>query len=134
MIGPPGKLPEPESEFSEGITSKTETLDFKVDSIASGYYSGRNFFVKKDGTVWSWIGGYGSEQMKGLKDIVSVAGGHAHFLALDKNGSVWSWGDNDEGQRGNGRNNRYNYWIPERLKELSDVIAIEAGNDYSVAI
>ena len=35
-----------------------------------------------------------------LENIVSIAAGSNHMLALDKNGSVWAWGDNTYGQLG----------------------------------
>lgn len=37
-----------------------------------------------------------------LENIVSIAAGAHHMLALDKNGSVWAWGDNSRGQLGEG--------------------------------
>jgi alpha-tubulin suppressor-like RCC1 family protein len=35
-----------------------------------------------------------------LKDIVAVSAGDCHSMALDKNGNVWTWGDNEYGQLG----------------------------------
>lgn len=37
-----------------------------------------------------------------LEDIVDVAAGKKHTLAVDENGYVWHWGTNFYGQRGNG--------------------------------
>ena len=38
-----------------------------------------------------------------LRDIVAVAAGDAHAVALDRYGNVWAWGDNSYGQLGNSR-------------------------------
>lgn len=41
------------------------------------------------------------EQVQGLPpDIVSLAAGGSHVLALDGSGQVWAWGNNDSGQLG----------------------------------
>jgi alpha-tubulin suppressor-like RCC1 family protein len=37
-----------------------------------------------------------------LDNIVSVSAGEAYGMALDSNGNIWSWGNNDYGQLGNG--------------------------------
>ncbi len=36
------------------------------------------------------------------KKIIAIAAGGSHSLALDEDGNVYAWGDNDEGQIGNG--------------------------------
>ena len=38
----------------------------------------------------------------GLEDIVSISAGDGHNLAMDKHGRVWAWGNNWEGQIGDG--------------------------------
>jgi len=34
--------------------------------------------------------------------VVAVASGDRHTVALREDGTVWTWGANDEGQLGNG--------------------------------
>ena len=90
--------------------------------------SGGNFTVAlmSDGTVWAWgdntysqLGagvdgvnmpyanqpmqvrshmGNGSEYGDYLKDIVKVAAGKNHAMALDRNGNVYAWGDSSNRQ------------------------------------
>lgn len=57
----------------------------------------------------------------GLSNVVSVATGGRHCLALRANGSVVGWGDNTYSQR----------TIPT---DLSNVVAIAAGGDHSLAL
>src|SRR4030081_1738068 len=41
-------------------------------------------------------------QVVNLSQVVSVAGGDGHSLALRSDGTVWAWGNNGWGQLGNG--------------------------------
>lgn len=39
-------------------------------------------------------------QVKGLTDVISVSAGDTHSLALRKDGTVWAWGGNEQGELG----------------------------------
>jgi Regulator of chromosome condensation (RCC1) repeat len=39
-------------------------------------------------------------QVKGLADVIGVAAGQEHSLALKSDGTVWAWGSQDRGQLG----------------------------------
>ncbi len=86
--------------------------------------------LKSDGTVWIWGNGqqgrfgngapYSADsatplQVPGIKNIIAIAGGSSHVMALSSDGSVYTWGDNGFGQIGNGKTNSYNttYTYPE---------------------
>ena len=109
--------------------------------------------VKKDGTVWAW--GYNDDgqlgddsyqkrrlsaiQVKGpdgddeLKDIAAVAAGSAHTLALNrKHGTVWGWGNNDNGQLGD--DSKRGRTTPVQAKGLKGITAIAAGAGHSLAL
>jgi alpha-tubulin suppressor-like RCC1 family protein len=40
--------------------------------------------------------------VSGLSNISALAAGDNHALALKQDGTVWAWGDNGQGQLGNG--------------------------------
>ncbi len=90
------------------------------DIDSGGYHT---VALKSDGTVWTW----GDNQFNqlgdgagcvnfvnctsdspvpvfGLTDVVEIAGGLYHSMALKSDGTVWTWGDNAFGQLGNDTN------------------------------
>jgi alpha-tubulin suppressor-like RCC1 family protein len=102
--------------------------------------------VKSDGTVWAWgsndsgqlgIGNtgypvYNPARVQGLSDIIAVAAGGAHSLALQSDGTVWAWGSNDSEQvHGNLGDPVYD---PARVQGLPSMVAIAAGEQYSMAL
>lgn len=97
------------------------------------------------GTVWAWgYNGFGQLGngtntnsnlpiiVTGLTEVVAIAGGTSHSLALNNNGTVWAWGDNFAGQLGNGTNINSN--VPVAVSGLTGVIAISGGDSHSVAL
>jgi alpha-tubulin suppressor-like RCC1 family protein len=75
------------------------------------------------GTVVAWgdnLGGQ-TDVPAGLTDVVAVAAGGAHTVALKADGTVVAWGYNDFGQTSGGA-------------DLSDVVAIAAGAYHTVAL
>ncbi|EWM18678.1 hypothetical protein [Kutzneria sp. 744] len=86
-----------------------------VKAVASGL--GVSYALKNDGTVWSWGSngfgalGTGSDtpqfagtpvQVSGLSDIRAIESRGYGAIALKNDGTVWTWGDNRQGQLGNG--------------------------------
>lgn len=69
-------------------------------------------------------------------DVVAVAAGSNHSLALRSDGAIWAWGDNSSGQLGDGSNN--NSSVPIRVGEgvadFKNIKAIAAGGAHSLAL
>jgi hypothetical protein len=64
-------------------------------------------------------------QIVGIAEVVRVAGGDLHSLALTTGGFVWAWGYNGYGQLGdNGSTQRT---IPYQVPGLAAVAGIAAG-------
>ncbi|MFE4706814.1 HYR domain-containing protein [Peribacillus simplex] len=76
--------------------------------------------------------------VSGLTNVVAIAAGVIHSLALLSDGTVWAWGGNTDGQLGNGTNTSSN--VPVQVigtggsGVLTNVIAITAGGSHSLAI
>ena len=106
--------------------------------------------LDSEGNVWAWGDGdggqlglgdnddiileddfYTPQKISSLKDIISIARGYDHSVALDKDGNVYTFGENDKGQLGNTSNEDSDYPI---LVTLSDIVMIAAGSDSTYAI
>jgi alpha-tubulin suppressor-like RCC1 family protein len=68
----------------------------------------------------------------GLAGVAAVAAGEEHSLALLSNGTVLAWGDNHEGQLGNGTTRTSA--VPVPVTGLTRVTAIAAGSLFSLAL
>ncbi|MCX6837318.1 MAG: SUMF1/EgtB/PvdO family nonheme iron enzyme, partial [Verrucomicrobia bacterium] len=105
-------------------------------------------FVRKDGSLWTL--GTNSNLCLGLglastssqrweptrvgtaNDWVSVTAGEYHVLALKRDGTIWAWGRNSEGQLGVA--NTVNQSTPVQVGSDSDWMFVEAGTNHSMAI
>ncbi len=79
-------------------------------------------------------------QVTGLSNITAISVGTNFALALKSDGTVWSWGDNQFGQRGDGSVIQLPHGdddgnpVPAMVKGLTDVTAISAGYQFGVAL
>jgi hypothetical protein len=109
-----------------------------VVEVAGG--GGHTLARTADGAVWAWgrndrgqVGDGGNEtrlspvRVVGLDGvrIDTVVGGYFHSLALAADGTVWTWGNNDSGQLGDGTFDNRN--LPARIEGLSGVAAVAGG-------
>jgi alpha-tubulin suppressor-like RCC1 family protein len=120
-----------------------------VKAIAAG--ADFTMALRHDGTVWTWGSNYYGELGRStcdvgyesvakcvrpatvaITDIVAIAAGGLHGLALAADGTVWAWGRNSNGQLGDGSTT--DRATPQAISGLSDVIAIAAGYEHSLAL
>jgi alpha-tubulin suppressor-like RCC1 family protein len=71
-------------------------------------------------------------RVPGLSDVVAIAAGGGHTLALTRNGDVWAWGFNNNGELGVG--STMEAYVPQRIDDLSRITAIAAGSYHSAAL
>jgi alpha-tubulin suppressor-like RCC1 family protein len=102
--------------------------------------------LKTDGTLWSWgqnnSGQLGNGdrlntsspvQVGGYTDDWSLVGaGSYHAMALKTNGTMWTWGKNDQGQLG--FDDIVNRSDPTQVGALTTWSKVAAGRDHSLAI
>jgi len=75
------------------------------------------------------------EKVDGLSNIVAIDAGLSHTLALDKNGEVFAFGTNNDGELGNGT--KVSDAIPVKVVFPDDnikIVQVTAGSDFSMAI
>lgn len=115
-----------------------------VPMVAAG--DGFSVALRDDGRVMTWgtniysqlgaglNGGLSSTPVlvPGLSNVVSIAAGYWHTLALKADGSVWGWGSNAGGQLGADTSAAYN--SPQQIAGLSKVTAVAAGKCQSVVL
>ncbi len=121
-----------------------------VAAIATG--DSHTIVLKADGTVWAWgentVGQLGNGtttnsiiavQVSGLTDVITITAS----IALKNDGTIWAWGENTVGQLGvETTETCINSWgttypcstTPVQVSWLANVIAIETGDDHTIAL
>ena len=74
----------------------------------------------------------GADCIRCTGDPASVSAGVNHTCAIAPNNTVWCWGDNTEGQLGDGTTTRS--FAPVQVVGLSDVRQVSAGSYHSCAV
>ena len=69
-----------------------------------------------------------------LSNVIQVSGGWKHAVALTSSGKVWTWGNNVEGEIGNGTTSPIGVNIPFEVPGLSNIIAVSAGDRFTAAL
>ena len=130
--------------FALDVSTNRYSPEHIIDDVV--YISGGRrtlFAVRKDGSIWSSgelrLGG----QRPGWNDeadfsplyygVLTVSIRQQHALALRYDGTVWAWGSNAAGQRGDGTSGLGN-WNSQPAQVLDDVVSISAGRIFSMAI
>jgi alpha-tubulin suppressor-like RCC1 family protein len=68
----------------------------------------------------------------GLTNVISIAAGTSHSLALDSDGRLWAWGRNGSGQLGVGGYDDSD--LPMQVLDVTNIVSIAAGSDASAAL
>lgn len=130
-----GRYPKP------SITPVRVTGLTGIVQIAAGFKHA--LALKDDGTVYAWgrrdngevgdgepkglraVPAVGPTLVPGLRDIIQIAADGGHSLALRADGHVMAWGQNRNGELGNGT--RATGWKPTEVTGLDRVVSIAAG-------
>lgn len=139
-----GQLGEPSLDASATPIGVPELTS--IVAIAAG---GRHSLaLAADGTVWAWgDSAYGQTgngsaeveiqarpaQVVELTAVAAIAAGRHYSLALREDGTVWSFGNNEQGQLGVGETAAINP-IPLQAVGLEQVTAIACGDSHSLAV
>jgi len=113
----------------------------------------RDYFtlaVKSDGTVWAWgwdnYGALGNGisdrnydytvpvQVQGVSNPIMVTAGYVFGIALLQDHTLVAWGNNVDGEMGNGTSSSTGQLTPAPIPGIDHVIWVSAGWTHSVAI
>lgn len=137
------------SFFAVGPPYGSSISNFRIKKVSTR--GDHTLILLKDGTVRSYgansygqlgigyVGGENitdayepTEQVIGLSNIVDIAAGHQFSMALDSSGRVYAWGNNKNGQVGNG--NTYPFFTTAQLVSgISNIESISAGHYHALA-
>lgn len=97
-----------------------------------GGLSSQTGVIDRRGTLWE----AGMSRPEGfspvLDQVASVSCGDGHTAVIKMDGTLWTWGSNQEGQLGNGEGEYY--YTEEPARVMSDVAAVSCGGAYTAAI
>ena len=66
--------------------------------------------------------------------FAQIATGHYHSLAVADNGTLWAWGEDSQGQLGNGSNLSDDQPNPVKIGADTNWVAVAAGHYHSLAL
>jgi alpha-tubulin suppressor-like RCC1 family protein len=139
-----------------GVATPAQVIGLTgVTAIAAG--DAHSLALKSDGTVWAWGNNASGQlgngtfctpticgtatpvQVSGLTNVTAIASGAEHSLALTSDGTVWAWGQNTQGQLGNGTTGNgttapYGIATPGQVSGLTGVTAIAGGGWHNLAL
>ena len=65
-----------------------------------------------------------------MQEITTISAGSKHAAVITKNGDLYTWGDGENGQLGNGANDDSN--LP--VKAFENAVQVASGSNQSIAI
>ena len=127
----------------------TPTVQVRLAQVSAG--QSHSLAVGSDGNLYAWGNNQNGQLGDGTttnrtastsvaapagKRFVQVAAGSAHSMALDRDGTVWTWGGNEKGQLGRtpDSGNPADRPGPAATPTGMTFIAISAGADHSTAL
>ena len=139
-------------DLPSGFTNSPIQVQIPTGTNIVAIACGDGFGIALDttGMVWGWGDNEGGEigtgvatgrdqgtnlpvLVYGISNVVAIAAGNAHSIALTSDKRVWTWGSDSSGQLGWSASQSDPNPTPEPVSGLSNVVAIAGGYDFSLA-
>ncbi len=117
-----------EVDADESVQIRTQATSMSTPRTSSSNLGKNSIRFQKQSKVFNET----PVQVSDLDNVIAVAAGTDHSLALKSDGTVWVWGGNDMGQLGDGTNTYKSN--PVHNKNLEGIIAIAAEYGHSFAL
>ena len=138
--------------WGPGARSVPEEIDGISDATAIAISNGHSCALRQTGSIscWgsNWAGQLGSNTAEvensvpvgvtGISDATAITAGGGDFgvggysCALHQNGTISCWGNNVNGQLGDGTNDHSS--VPVKVQGIDDATAVSPGGAYSCAL
>ena len=130
------------AEYKKSI----KILDKKIKDFA--IKKGSCILIDEDGQMWSFGDAWGYNNGQSVhptsdipKEILNEEkftkvsmGDQSYCIAIDEDGNLWSWGQDEFGQQGLGRKLKYEIRKPQKITEKNKFTEICAGGIHNLAI
>jgi alpha-tubulin suppressor-like RCC1 family protein len=127
------------------VAQPASAMSLVASHVAGGGYSG--YAVGRDGAVWAWgdnlegqLGNGGGPNVTDvpvrvlrLSGVVALVASLNSAYALGRDGTVWAWGDNGQGQLGNAQG-PVESGSPVQVRQLARMTALAAGGFSAYAL
>lgn len=112
QLGPGNGVDTPIPVRAEGVVG--------ARAIAAGYY-GACALVGTQVRCWGTLAG-GRQTIDTLTDPIAIGAGHRFRCAIERDGSVWCWGENVQGSLGNGTTTNSDQ--PVRIQGVTGIVGM----------
>jgi len=128
--GPVEGGPRPQENVLEVALGLSHTCARKPDHTVKCWGDDRSGQL---GTGGMSDGGVATPQVVAIPDAIRIAAGKNHTCVVRTGGRVSCWGDNQDGQIGNGKTNARSL-VPEDVNGVTDATMVACGASFSCAV